>query len=142
MMTSLITALLGGALIGLSASALLFFSGRIAGVSGILGGALSDPSEDRGWRVIFLIGLLMGGLIVSIFFENAIQAPTGRSSLMLSLAGLLVGIGTRLGNGCTSGHGICGLTRFSSRSIVATFNFMLAGVITATIIDLSMGGVS
>ena len=142
MMTSIIMAILGGVLIGLSASALLYFSGRIAGISGILAGALSEPSAQRGWRSVFLIGLLSGGVILSIFFASAIQAPTGRSPLMISLAGVLVGVGTRLGNGCTSGHGVCGLSRFSSRSIVATLSFMLTGVITATLFDISMEGLS
>ena len=140
MMTSLITATLGGVLIGLSASALLYFSGRIAGISGILAGIFSDRDTPFGWRDVFLMGLFSGGLILSLFLADVIQAPTGRSALMICLAGFLVGVGTRLGSGCTSGHGDCGLSRFSSRSLVATLSFILSGVITATFLGM-FGGV-
>jgi hypothetical protein len=129
-------AILGGSLIGLAASSLLYFSGRVTGVSGIVEGLLSwSPIEGR-WRLAFLCGLLVGGLALTAFLPTAFHAPTGRSLLALALAGILVGFGTRMGNGCTSGHGVCGLTRFSQRSFVATATFMGTGFATATLIGL------
>lgn len=126
----------GGLLIGIAASILLIFSGRIMGVSGILGGALQNPKTEllKGWRWEFLFGLLSGGIVIRILapeqFVNTLITPTP----ILFLAGLLVGLGTRLGGGCTSGHGICGVSRFSMRSIVATIIFLVAGILTATFI--------
>ena len=142
MMTSILFALAGGALIGLAASLLLLFAGRIAGISGIVGRLLqrsADPG-DLGWRVAFVVGLLAGGALVLAVLPEAIAPPPGRSALAVAIAGLLVGFGTRLGNGCTSGHGVCGLTRLSRRSLVATITFMLTGFATATAIGLLTGG--
>jgi uncharacterized protein len=137
---SIVLAILGGAFIGLAASAMLYLSGRIAGISGILGGLLQRPKTDSGWRLAFLGGLFVGGLLLSAFFPGAIQSPTGRSLILVGLAGGMVGFGTRLGNGCTSGHGVCGLTRLSKRSFVATLTFMGSGFVTATIIGLFSEG--
>ena len=120
--------LTGGVLIGIAASMLLLFSGRIAGVSGIFGGVMFQQGKERAWRLFFVVGLIAGGCLLYIlngeFFENS----SGRSLLEVSFAGLLVGIGTKVGGGCTSGHGVCGIGRLSVRSIVATVTFVLAGM--------------
>jgi uncharacterized membrane protein YedE/YeeE len=134
-MNSFILALIGGGLVGLASSLLLYSHGKVAGISGILGGFLVGGSEDKPWRLSFLIGLIMAGMIYvfidsSAFINAQIQAPW-----ITILAGLLVGFGTQLGNGCTSGHGICGLARGSKRSFTATMTFMLTGMIAAFIIQ-------
>lgn len=124
------SALAGGLLIGLSATLLLLFNGRIAGISGIING-LSGAAGDRAWRVAFLLGMI--GAAAGVFhFSSANFVPrTGFPVWALVLAGLLVGFGTRMGSGCTSGHGICGMGRLSRRSMVATALFFSMGVITA-----------
>lgn len=141
MIESIIMAIVGGALIGLAASAILFFSGRIAGISGILGGLFSAPPGESRWRLAFLGGLLAGGLMLSAFWPGVFEVPAGRSLMSIGAAGVLVGVGTRMGSGCTSGHGVCGLSRFSVRSLVATGTFMVTGVLTATLMGLFTGGV-
>jgi uncharacterized membrane protein YedE/YeeE len=123
------TALAGGLLIGLAASAFVLLNGRIAGISGILGGLFRPAPGDIAWRVAFLAGLVGAPLVYALFSalpEARIDAGDGA----LVAAGLLVGLGTRYGSGCTSGHGVCGLSRLSSRSLVATGAFMLAGFVT------------
>lgn len=140
MTESIQMALLGGALIGLAASAMLLFVGRVTGISGIAGGLLRMPAGDTAWRVAFIAGLLAGAAVLMASMPEAFQAPSGRSLGAISVAGLLVGFGTRLGNGCTSGHGVCGLSRMSSRSAVATATFMATGAATATAIHLLTGG--
>jgi hypothetical protein len=122
-------ALAGGALIGLAAALFLLLNGRIAGISGILGGLLRPARGDIGWRLAFLAGLIGAPLLYALAAPlplPRIEAGTGA----LVAAGLLVGIGTRYGSGCTSGHGVCGLSRLSPRSLVATLAFMAAGFIT------------
>ena len=136
MLESISMAILGGALIGLSASIILVASGRIAGISGIVGGLLSKNPTDVAWCSSFIAGLFAGGLLLVLMLPSSIQAPEGRSMAMVIAAGLLVGFGTRLGSGCTSGHGICGLSRFSYRSLVATMTFMGAGFVSATAIGI------
>jgi uncharacterized membrane protein YedE/YeeE len=127
-------ALIGGALIGLSAVLLMWLNGRIAGVSGILQGTLARVPDGRGWRIAFLLGLIGGAAVwFGIHGWPAPSAPT-TAPWMLIVAGLLVGAGTRLGSGCTSGHGICGLARRSPRSIVAVLIFMSAGFATVGVI--------
>jgi uncharacterized membrane protein YedE/YeeE len=126
------SALAGGVLIGLAASVLLIGYGRIAGVSGIAGNLLLGKSGDRGWRAAFLGGLLLAGLGVAWLAPEAAGASP-RSLAVVAAAGLLVGVGTRLGSGCTSGHGVCGLSRLSPRSLVATLAFILSGVVTVTL---------
>lgn len=126
-------ALAGGMLIGLSAAVFVLFNGRIAGISGILGGLLEWPKGDVAWRVAFLAGLIGAPLVYGAVLtlpEVRIDAdfPT------LIIAGLLVGVGTRYGSGCTSGHGVCGLSRMSPRSLVATVAFMLAGFATVFVV--------
>ena len=126
--------LTGGILIGISASMMLLFSGRIAGVSGIFGGMLFQQGKERAWRLSFITGLIVGGILLytinAEFFENS----SGRSLLAVNIAGLLVGIGTRIGGGCTSGHGVCGIGRLSVRSTVATVTFVFAGMVAVVLI--------
>ena len=132
MLESILWAIAGGGLIGLAASWLLLAKGRVAGISGILGGVLDGADEQTGWRLSFLGGLLVGGGILMSTVPQLIVAPESRSLVFVGAAGLLVGYGTRLGSGCTSGHGVCGLTRFSPRSLIATMTFMATGFLTAT----------
>lgn len=135
------SALIGGALIGLSAAILLLFKGRIAGVSGIAGGVILPEKGDIPWRIVFLIGLVLGGLLYQLLGISpgveSIQPVTGKLGLVI--AGLLVGIGSALGTGCTSGHGICGLARRSLRSLVATLTFMITAMITVFIVRHLLG---
>ena len=137
---AVIMAIIGGALIGLSASLLLFTTGRVAGISGVLGELLNPSATSKQWRILFLFGLFFAGSLGAAFMPEQIQIPKEHSLVALVAAGLLVGFGTRLGNGCTSGHGICGLSRFSKRSFVAVLTFMASGFITATTIQLLKGG--
>jgi len=132
--------LVGGVLIGLSASALLLCDGKVAGVSGIIGGLLRPLRDDTLWRAVFVAGLLTGGLLSRLFFPHAFDIGVSRSAGAVALAGLLVGFGTRLGSGCTSGHGVCGLSRLSPRSLIATVTFIAAGVATVYVINHLLGG--
>ena len=132
------TSLAGGALIGLAAAMFLLFNGRIAGISGILGGLLQWPKGDIGWRIAFLLGLVAAPAAYGLFAAlPAVQVEAGTATLVV--AGLLVGIGTRYGAGCTSGHGVCGLSRRSPRSLVATAAFMTAGFVTVFIVRHLIG---
>jgi uncharacterized membrane protein YedE/YeeE len=131
-------ALLGGILIGISAALLLAFNGRIAGISGILYNVLFNPlnGAERGWRMAFLVGLIGGGyLMLPVEFE----LRQGYSPILLIISGLAVGIGTRIGNGCTSGHGVCGIGLMAGRSMVATATFMVSGIITVSILRNFIG---
>jgi len=128
-----VSALLGGIMIGLAASALVVVSGRIAGISGILGGLLEGSKSDLLWRISFLIGLVVGPWLVTLVQERSPEIVMQASSLTLVIAGILVGFGTRVGNGCTSGHGVCGIARASPRSIVATVVFFSVAAITVFI---------
>ncbi|MGK5052322.1 YeeE/YedE family protein [Janthinobacterium sp. RB2P8] len=132
------TSLAGGMLIGLAAAVFLLFNGRIAGISGILGGLLQWPAGDVAWRIVFLLGLVGAPLVYGLFAPlPTVQVDAGTATLVA--AGLLVGIGTRYGSGCTSGHGVCGLSRRSPRSLVATVAFMAAGFITVFIVRHVIG---
>jgi uncharacterized membrane protein YedE/YeeE len=123
----------GGAMIGLSAALFILLSGRIAGISGILGGLLAWPKGDISWRLAFLCGLLCAPFVVALFIPlPSFRVNAGGPTLVV--AGLLVGIGTRYGAGCTSGHGVCGLSRRSPRSLAATAAFMLAGFATVFVV--------
>ncbi|MDB4974360.1 MAG: protein of unknown function YeeE/YedE [Myxococcaceae bacterium] len=128
-------ALLGGVLIGLSAALLLLTHGRIAGISGILGGLLTPapPGEDKLWRAGFLLALLAGGFLLVGFYPDRFRTLGMPRWPVLLIAGLLVGFGTRLGGGCTSGHGVCGIGRGSPRSLAATLTFMATAIITVLI---------
>ncbi len=142
-----VSAAVGGALIGLSAALLLLTKGRIAGISGIAGGVIFPERGDILWRVVFVIGLVLGGFLYRLIsggsttglFQGVehIEAVVGMP--LLILGGLLVGVGTTIGTGCTSGHGICGLARRSPRSLVATLSFMVAGFVTVFVMRQLLG---
>jgi len=123
------TSLAGGILVGLAAAALILLNGRVLGVSGILGGLLPPRAGDAGWRIAFLLGVFSAPLAYGwLAPESLVRAPRiDAGDALLVVAGLLVGVGTRYGSGCTSGHGVCGLSRLSPRSLVATLCFMTAG---------------
>jgi len=122
------TSLAGGALLGLSAVLLMLFNGKIAGISGIIAGLLAPKKGEFSWRVAFLIGMTVSTLFIAPL-GFSLPEISNENLLAVAIAGLLVGFGTRLGNGCTSGHGIIGMGRFSKRSIIATMVFMLAAVV-------------
>ena len=130
--------LAGGLLLGTSAMWLLLSMGRIAGISGVIWGAVAGP--DRSWRWIFLIGLLLGGAFTHYVIGQPLPEPSDMPMWIVIVSGLLVGIGTRMGGGCTSGHGVCGLGRRSPRSLVATLTFMTLGILTVTIMQMLSGG--
>lgn len=131
--------LAGGLIIGLAAAMLVLFNGRIAGISGILGGLLSLPRHDMAWRIAFLAGLLFAPIMAALFDVPPV-AQISASWPEVLLAGLLVGAGTRYASGCTSGHGVCGISRGSVRSLVATLTFMAAGFITVFVRRHLIGG--
>ena len=135
-----ISALLGGVLIGLAASLLLATIGRIAGVSGILAGTIAPASDGRGWRLAFLVGLVGGTVLVRALAPEPVPVTMVAGPAAIVLAGLAVGFGTRIGNGCTSGHGVCGMARLSTRSIIATLTFMLTGGLTVFVVRHVIGG--
>lgn len=136
-----IASTLGGVLIGIAAAGLLMFHGRIAGISGIAGGVFRRREQgDVAWRVMFLVGLFAAGVVWSYFRPIDYQFGIERSPLALIVAGLTVGVGTQLGSGCTSGHGVCGIGRLSKRSTVATVTFMATAAITVFIVNEVLGG--
>jgi hypothetical protein len=132
-------ALAGGLLIGLASALLLLSHGKIAGISGILGGLIHKNTADRATPFAFVLGLLLAGVVAFRLNPGAIQG-SGTPAWVLIVAGLLVGYGTRLGNGCTSGHGVCGVSRLSPRSIAATAAFMAAGMLTVFVVRRLLGG--
>ncbi|MBL9107243.1 MAG: YeeE/YedE family protein [Myxococcales bacterium] len=141
MHSSILASLLGGVLIGTSALLLLWLGGRIAGVSGIVGGLLTAPPSDRAWRALFLVGLVLGGAALRLLDPAALPQALPAPLPVVVLAGVLVGWGSRAANGCTSGHGVCGLGRRSPRSLVAVVVFMTTGVLTANLVrPLLLGG--
>jgi uncharacterized protein len=130
-----INAILGGLIIGAAASAFLLLEGRILGVSGITGRISELNKGDTLWRILFVLGSLLGGFVASqIWPENFSNLVSGTNYTRLAMAGLLVGFGTKMGNGCTSGHGVCGIGRLSPRGIVATVTFMALGILTVVVI--------
>lgn len=132
-----LASLIGGAVIGLTAGLMILLAGRVAGIAGIIGG-LFNGASDKSWRLFFIAGLLISPMIWTLFAPlPALQMVT--SPLGLIIAGLLVGIGTRYANGCTSGHGVCGLSRFSLRSLVAVVSFMGTGFLTVFIVKHLLG---
>lgn len=135
-----ISALLGGALIGLSASLLLLTHGKVAGISGLYGGVLRRGTSDRALRLWFLAGLVVAGSLARVAFPAAFATTWSATLPVVLVAGLLVGFGTQLGNGCTSGHGVCGMSRMSTRSLVATLTFMATGFATVFIVRHIVGG--
>ena len=137
-MNTYLMPLTGGILLGVSAMWLLLSLGRVAGISGIAWGSLAGP--ERVWRTLFLVGLLFGGLLTHSVIGQPVPAESTTPLWLIATSGLLVGFGTRMGDGCTSGHGVCGLGRRSPRSLVATLTFMTLGVITVFIMQSVMGG--
>ncbi len=136
-----VASLVGGVLIGLAATVMLLFHGRITGITGILAGVLDRRSRgDVLWRVLFFGGLVAGGTVLALAAPQLFTADLVRSPWAIVAAGLLVGFGTRLGSGCTSGHGVCGISRFAPRSLVATAIFMATGAATVFVVNQLMGG--
>jgi uncharacterized membrane protein YedE/YeeE len=135
-----ISAAIGGALIGLSAVLLMLFTGRIAGVSGIFDGLINPQTGDRTWRAAFVVGLI-GAPVTAMLVGYAVPMPQMPGNYVtIVVSGLLVGFGTRLGSGCTSGHGICGIARLSYRSIAATGVFMVAAIVVVALTHHVFGG--
>lgn len=129
------TALTGGILLGIASAAFILLNGRVLGISGIVGGLLAPRRGDIGWRLSFLLGMLLAPTALTLWAPGLIRAPRiDAGTLTLIAAGLLVGFGTRYGSGCTSGHGVCGLSRLAPRSLVATLAFMAAGFATVFVI--------
>lgn len=126
------SAFLGGSLIGLSAAILMYFNGRIAGISGMIAGSLDTRNSENFWRLFFLAGLITSAVIFNVVISHE-TASYSRSTLLLVISGVLVGFGTRLGSGCTSGHAVCGMARLSTRSIVSTLIFMSVAILTVFI---------
>lgn len=135
-----VPALIGGALIGLSAVLLMMFNGRIAGISGVFSGSLFADGTERTWRLAFLLGLIAGPVAYQIIFRATPPFELTAGWPLIIIGGLLVGFGTRLGSGCTSGHGVCGLSRLSPRAFAAVGMFMAAGMLTATLVRVLMEG--
>jgi uncharacterized membrane protein YedE/YeeE len=128
-----INALIGGVIIGISVSLMLLWNGRVTGISGIIYGALTPTKGDTSWRMQFILGLILGGLTLKALNPNVFSGSLSTENWILVVAGLLVGFGTILGSGCTSGHGVCGISRMSPRSLIATISFIAAGVIAVAI---------
>jgi len=135
-----VLALIGGGLVGLAAVMMMGLKGRIAGVSGILSGAFTDSSGERLWRILFVLGIAIGGAIPALISDSFVPPAPDTSTLLVIIGGLTVGLGTGLGSGCTSGHGICGISRLSPRSMVATCTFMAAGFICVFLLKHVFGG--
>jgi len=134
MQTEWLYALYGGMIIGLSVSLMLLYNGRVTGISGIVNGLLTPKAGDNLWRISFITGLFFGGILIKAFFPIAFTGQLNTSTWTVVVAGLLVGFGTIMGSGCTSGHGVCGISRLSPRSIVATLTFIGAGVLSIYIL--------
>ena len=137
-----VSSLVGGVLIGVACAILLLGAERIAGVSGIAGGLFRPAPDERTWRLSFLAGLVLGGVALAVIAPSTVFATPIAGTARLALAGLLVGVGTRVANGCTSGHGVCGLGRLSPRSLVATLTFMTAGFVTTFVVRHVLGAAS
>jgi len=133
-----IQALMGGGLIGVASLLLMLFNGRVAGVSGITHSAITSLAPSNWWRWLFLVGLIIAPLITALFgYGLPTSMPVGLPQL--AIAGLIVGVGTHYGSGCTSGHGICGIGRLSKRSLVATLTFMLSAIVTVAFVNHVIG---
>lgn len=134
MITAIQNALVGGVLIGVAVTLMLWLNGRTTGVSGILNNVLTSRQKDSAWRWAFIGGLVLGGAILYQIHPSSFANSSGRSLTEISVAGFLVGFGTIMGGGCTSGHGICGISRFSMRSLVATVTFILSGILIVALL--------
>ncbi len=130
-----LASLLGGIILGLASALMLILFGRIMGISGIIGTALERPQNDTLWRFALVTGIISSAIIFAPLIDVPQTVPSETNVWLIALAGLLVGYGTRLGSGCTSGHGICGISRLSVRSLVATGVFMTAGIVTVAIMQ-------
>lgn len=136
-----IASTVGGVLIGAAATLMLLLHGRVAGITGILAGVLDKRKPgDVNWRTLFFAGLITGGLVMAFAMPQGFDIDIVRSPWAVIAAGLLVGFGTRLGSGCTSGHGVCGISRFAPRSLIATGTFILTGAITVFVVNHLLGG--
>lgn len=133
-METIILPLIGGALIGVAVTLMLIFNGRVTGISGIIASSLTKPRKDEIWRWLFLIGMIAGGILMNNLRADLFVNLTDRGSGLSVIAGLLVGYGTVMGSGCTSGHGVCGISRLSTRSFVATATFMFFGFLSVQFI--------
>ena len=133
-----ISALIGGGLIGIAAVMLMALNGRVAGISGIVGGLFSASMDEAGWRIAFVVGLVVAPLLYGLV-AGMPEVTMQVSTPLMVVAGLLVGFGSRLGAGCTSGHGVCGMARMSRRSLVATMTFMATGAITVFVVRHLVG---
>lgn len=138
--SSILNPLIGGATIGVAVTLMLLFNGRVTGISGILASALSMPSKEGLWRWMFLAGMISGGILVHSLNPDLFVNLSGRGLTLVAVAGLLVGYGTVMGSGCTSGHGVCGISRFSVRSVIATVTFMLFGFLAVQGVRYFLGG--
>lgn len=132
--------LAGGILIGISASILMYLNGRIAGISGIVSGIFNSPSlHEKAWRFAFVVGLIGGGFVFAHFYPVNIEPREHITTALLVVGGLIVGFGTAMGGGCTSGHGVCGMSRLSLRSITATMAFLISGIVTVYVVKTFLG---
>ncbi|MFT4705783.1 MAG: putative membrane protein YedE/YeeE [Bradymonadia bacterium] len=138
--TSILLALIGGVLIGVASLTMLLLNGRIAGISGIVGTTLGWPKGDLDWRLAFIVGLVLSGTVAALLWPGAFPTSLPRSLPAIAVAGVFVGVGTRMGSGCTSGHGVCGIGRLSPRSILATLTFMATGAATVALVRFGLGG--
>ena len=134
-----VLALIGGGLVGLAAVLMMGLNGRIAGVSGILSGAFTEDG-DRFWRILFVLGIAIGGAIPALLSASFTPPEPDTSTVLVVIGGVIVGLGTGLGSGCTSGHGICGMSRLSLRSLIATCTFMAAGFVSVYLLKHIFGG--
>ncbi len=137
---SILYPLLGGGLIGGAVTLMLLFNGRVTGISGIIASSLSRPGPDGLWRWLFLAGMIAGGFVMHLLRPDLFTNDSGRGTALVMIAGLLVGYGTVMGSGCTSGHGVCGVSRFSVRSAAATVTFMLFGFFAVQFVIYILGG--
>ena len=135
----MIQAIIGGVLIGLAASLMMLFNGRVTGISGIVSGLLKPEKSETGWKLSFVIGLIFGGFVLQALNPEVFVQISNSLWFDCVIAGLLVGFGTLLGNGCTSGHGVCGISRFSTRSITATMTFISFGILSVLLFKFLRG---
>ena len=133
-MDQIIYATMGGAFIGLSAAGMMLSNGRVMGISGIVGGLFQSRSWNFYWRLAFVLGMVIGAVLIKPLGFSVMSVQVDRSIYLIIVGGFFVGLGTTIGNGCTSGHGICGISRFSIRSVVATCTFMISGIVTVYIL--------
>lgn len=139
MFESVLLPLLGGVFIGLATATLLLFKGRIAGIFGIVFSLLEPKEPNKQWRIAFILSLIFGTYLAHVLFSTPTPAAPSESILQITIAGLILGVGSYLANGCTSGHGVCGIGRGSIRSLTATVTFMFTGIVTVTLLR-SFGG--